>query len=576
MRKIMTGLALCVLAVAAPTAGHAAHVVYVPIYVPGHAVNPEHAVGNAEASEGADTPEFKAFLGCDGYGRIAGDSDEINRIWIKTWLTKGSHFNVRYQTQPKLGPEGVAACTRALADPVLDDRFVTRRAHLLLYRALHQIHVGDPEAAEADVKAAETLLLPLAGDTVVQRGLGVDAMIVGAYAAYANDDKARMADLVGKVVAARPFATQVLFLGGVLEGYSAKAPGGETWQKLAARLAPNVRSGLALAPLYAGKFGEFLDIWPIVSDAHLSERSVATLANNEGLHAYALAAQGRAGEATAVLATARETIAARTPALLPPPPDGTKEGRKETDERARIEAQHIAGQAAAIAIAKWGERIALRAHIATAGVDDFGTVKAEADGESEAVVKLDYLRLLRARFPKQFPASPVAPPPMVVTPTGDTTDVMDLAVLNAMLHPESWGLIPQGRYSGPEAGGFKWGGFKWINGGSCQHDAVGPATRRYTCYNDSNTPDVIGEMVLINAALDARAAGKTGLVIHGAQNTRHFVERLNNGYDVKMDIDFVDRAALPDAFKPVDWAVIGVDEVFDALMPFYARLEPRT
>ncbi len=577
LRKLLASL---VVLSSIGTAHASGHFVYIPVYTGGYAVNPEHAVGNAEASKDADTPEFKAFLGCDGFGRVTGDSDEVNRLYVSTWLTKGSHFNLRYQTQPKLGAEGVAACTRALADPALDDRFATRRVQLLLYRALHQINVGDIDAAQADVDAANALLKPLAGDTVVQRALGVDARIVGAYAAFANDDKAASAELVRQVLAARPFAIQAIYLAPALQGWMAKDGDGLTWQKRLARQVPQVRQSMAFEALVMGRFADFNALLPLLSDDYLTNRDIKTLAENDGIRAYTWAAVGRQAEADALIAQARAYIAAHTPELMPSAADGVKEGRKQADERARILEQRIAGQAAAIGLNKWADRIALRGRIARAGLDEFGTLNAQAMTETQIWVRFDYQRLLATRLPKAAPPTPVPPtpvaPPPIQIPAAGTTDLQDTNVLHTMLHAESWGLIPQGRTSGPDATGFPWGGFKWINGGSCNHSDIGPTTHMYTCTNDSNAPDVIGETVLINAALDARKAGKTGLVIRNQRTTRHVYQGLNNGYDVTMHIDFVDRAALPEAFKPIDWAVIGVDEVLTALMPFYARPETRS
>lgn len=95
------------------------------------------------------------------------------------------------------GPEGVRACTEALADPVLES-FWERKVSILYARARHKLDANDPAGALADLAASRAVTAGKTSDVLFARSLGVSTQMF----------EATLLAKEGKLDEARRLATQ--------------------------------------------------------------------------------------------------------------------------------------------------------------------------------------------------------------------------------------------------------------------------------------------------------------------------------------------------------------------------------
>jgi hypothetical protein len=575
MRKFVLMRSILVASLGALLATSAqAHVTYVPIFIPGGAVNTApFAVGDASKGKGAGTPEYDAFMHCDGFGRPDGKSDEMNQIMHSVLFDNGVHPQLRYPVLPVPGSAGIDACTRALADSALDASFVARRAHLLMFRALRRAAALDAAGATADLDAARALLGDAAADPALARSLGVDFTLVAAFAAAQIKDGEKAKALFQTAVDARPDDVRLLGLAPIFLDARAVLNTSQPMSRLMAAENPAWRGVLHLKAALDGDFQTLVDLYPLLNDSFLPVRFLPGLHAIDGRTAYALAALGHGEQAQALLGSVRDYITAHTPPEPAPLAAGATEGRREASARAEATSARKAMQATAAQVDTWAEAIVLRQRVIAATPEELPAVMAAIKPDLPIDVRADLYRLARPRT-TLTPAQTG-----VLTTVSDHSAEVILAngqpapavrIARALLYPERYTLVPQGFTKGAD-----YAGFKWANPGQRWHANAGQGIVTYTYGNEVNMPEVIDEEELIDIALDARKMGKTGIVIRSRKTTHHLVNTsLHNGYDTVMNVDFVDIAKLPDIYRPVPWAVIPVEAILARLMPFYAHPAP--
>lgn len=103
------------------------------------------------------------------------------------------------------GPEGVRACTEALADPVLEP-FWERKVSILYARARHKLDANDPAGALADLAASRAVTAGKTPDVLFTRSLGVSTQMFEAtlLAKEGKLDEARR--LAAQAAEARPWS----------------------------------------------------------------------------------------------------------------------------------------------------------------------------------------------------------------------------------------------------------------------------------------------------------------------------------------------------------------------------------
>ena len=93
------------------------------------------------------------------------------------------------------------------------------------------------------------------------------------------------------------------------------------------------------------------------------------------------------------------------------------------------------------------------------------------------------------------------------------------------------------------------------------------------------SPAIVEEMALLRAADLALKAGKPGVIVVGRKDYKHttnnmsygtVVASFHSGYETRLDVIFVDPAALPPGYEAAGWRVIDAKAVRDALLPIYS------
>ncbi len=570
MRKILMATAALLLG----TTQALAHgtFVYVPVYAGGQAGPPPFAVVDAASGHFAGTTEYQNFLLCDGFGRIDGQSDEMNQINHAVMFDHGVHPQIRYPKLPVLGSAGAEACTRALADTALGAGFPARRAHLLLYRALHRTVAGDAAGVTADLDAASKALAEAGHDDALARSLGLDITLVAAFGAAQAKDGEKAKALFQTVADARPDVTQLLAAAPAFYGLNARLPDGQDVLPTLARENPGWRGTMFLKAALDGNYQLVTELYGVLSDSYLASRNLKMMPDLEGHQAYALSTLGKSAQAEAVLAAASAYLAAHTPAEPTPLAAGATEGRREAGERSQAISTRQAMLATKAQLDKWTDYIALRKTMLAAAPADTSALLAKLPTDVPLDIRLDLIRLAKTKGPLSDSTQKMADyfrdHALEVLTKNLPPDPTKIE--RALFYPERYTLVPQGFYRGAD-----YAGFKWANPGQCSHTAEGEGIVSYRCANEVNMPAVIDEVILINAALDARHQGKTAIVIRSRTTTHHLVNNtLHNGYDTIMALDFVDGANLPEKYRAVPWAVIPTDAILKRLMPFYAHPAP--
>lgn len=549
-----------------------ARVTYIPIYIPGgNAAPPPFAIGDASNGKEALTSAYKTFMKCDGFGRPDRKSDELNEVMHDALFDKGVHPQLRYPVLPEPGAPAAEACTNALADPVLGSDFPMRRAHLLLYRALHRAVGFDIAGANADLDAAGGALGPLGTDAAAARSIGMDIRLLRAYAAFQAHDRQTARQIYQEVLAARPDGDALINLAPVFYDWADTLPSGENMVQAMAHEDPRWRQFVFLKAAMDGDFQRVVDIAPVLSDSYLPQRNVRFVADLAGYTAYALTALGRNTDADAAMARARDYAAAHTPEPMPPVPEGERESRHDAEARAQTAVARQLGLAATADLERWAAWIALRRAAGTDPKIDFNTlVRPTESAQTPLAVRTDLLRLARAKTPGVGNYSlldTVKDRGWAMLITNGPSD--RARMMGALFHPETYRLVPQGTWQGPD-----YAGFHWANPGQCGHHTELEGVVTWRCHHEVNTPAVVAEEVLLDAALDAHRHGKTGLVIRSRTTIRHMVGTLHNGYEVVMAIDAIDAANPPEAYRAVPWVILPTEQVLARLMAFYGHPAP--
>ncbi len=529
---------------------------------------------------------------CDGYGTPSGDGDGMTKPATQLFGligTLGSAGNTRRST-PELGAQGIAACDQALADERLSDNYWLRRASLLRARAVHDLAVGKPADALADLdKASAAIRTP--DDHFVRRSMTLGIDFVRGIALIAKGDRDRGLALIDSIHAQRPFDRRLSLAAlAILNDDTSKL--GETIAHDTAKLDPRFVSIIYESAFNRGDFAAVVALYPQlkaptktgdigiskwetrVQDARRDAETIAFAAKSGGMYAYSLAALGRMDEARAALADARSRANMATPAEMPPVPEGEKEGTKASIQRSMNTLLLNTGRKSVQLVDAWGKIIDLRAALATSdsakASEDILHAKIPARG-----VAFDLVHQIALKSPNdekmkslaaEIDAAQKAPPKIDAQLTK--------LVFEAIPHAEIAQRVATYRKANSDFIGYLWGGvsgFKTIDG-----EAPNFVTVKFT--GEKSSASVVEEMTLLRAADLARERGKSGFVIlerrdyERTVNTTYYGSTLRSdpqGYSTDLDIELVDVNALPGEYRAVPWRVIAADKVVADLGPIY-------
>jgi tetratricopeptide (TPR) repeat protein len=526
------------------------------------------------------------FAACDGYPEPGKKSDGITKDSLLLGLVSTS-ADFRPSDSVSLGRQGIAACDHALADARLKPEFVLRRIHLIQSRALHELAAGKPTEALASLDAAEAISLE--PSILRRKGLGLANL---ALRAVALGDLGRKQDAIAQIEAlqkARPFAPSIQRLAGTLrqridsslEGHLAELrrrmpidPGGALVGMIDAMLAGRNADVIGFSDGLEFDIPRMRGGWKIEGGGFNDYDLIKLRAFAASLRAYALVAEGREAEATALLADARQDLEAAKVEPEPRTP-GKPLSKEQVADFERRKAVAAEGEHT---IATWDRLVSLRKSVTTmmpeqlfANLDRFGR------GEVSCVIDLI------ANLKTAGPADEIERSKAVK----DLQDQMerdrlrevktDLKSILALL-PR-----PETERNQPSFHGAGDGYFLSDNGYSTkQMDSLTKWTVRFT--NGLSSHATVEEMVLASAATLARKKGFAGFVVTSRRTfdrTTHVSTYglygggsydQNSGREAQMVVHLVNAGQLPDALKGADARFFDANKVMAELAAEYPEI----
>lgn len=555
----------------------------------------------ALASAAAAGAQRNDFAACDGYGTPNGEGDGMTREATNLFgliRTLGSGGNTR-RTTPELGPEGVAACDRALADPRLAAKHWLRKASLLRARAIQNLADAKPDLALADLDLA-TGATRLPDDPFVKRSMVLGIAMVRGYAVAQKGDSVAGHKLVLDVQRQRPFDRALsLAIAAMVSDDQANDIGLGALHSLA-RLDPRMIDLIFQSAFERGDFQRAIEIYPHirpmtrVGDIGLSrvESTVQDFKKEleeirfriarAGQLAYANAALGNGAGAKAALDDGRATLAAAIPAALPPLAAGEKEGSRKQLDRQLNGYLVKAGVAGVEQFATWSTLVDFRLQAPTIAGAELKTrfEQARVPRDGGLGVTLDLIKLVIAKNPSDlvlaksladFQAAR-AVPAMI-----DTDDA--ILLFNALPHTEIAERVPGFRKSNAVLGAL-WGG---VNGFKTKPDKTDPARATISFASPKSSSSVVQEMALLRAADYTRERGHSAFVIDDRSDYERTISATAygtvlrtdpDGYSSSLTIEMVDLDRLPDRYRTAPWRAIPAADVIAELGPVYITDTP--
>lgn len=167
------------------------------------------ALGVFGATGAAQAREPSIWVQCDGLPKPEGAGTTLARVGavVMTGALLGLPESQR-EVPAASGKPGVAACTAALADPALGDRWA-RKASLLRSRAMHHAEAGDLPSALTDLQAIGPATAGRVDDGYFKRSAGVSVQLFQA-AVLAHQGRGPEAEALAIQAAdARPWSDAV-------------------------------------------------------------------------------------------------------------------------------------------------------------------------------------------------------------------------------------------------------------------------------------------------------------------------------------------------------------------------------
>lgn len=528
----------------------------------------------------APAADKKDWQACDGY---PAPSKKADGITTGSWLFGLASSDAEYRRhQTAIGAAGLAACERVLSDPLLAAYWL-RRAHLLQAKALHLLADNKDEPALAALKASDEAAAPhrdpLFADSV---GLGNRALRALALHRLKRGDEAR-AELAA-IETKRPWSNTLRSLSRSISLlYDNDLDSYFDALTRAAPHDPNILDSLFRLSILYGRLDQArplynqisLDLprgkrsWQITGVAEHKYEKISERADLAGAMVYLLTAAGKADEAAALLAEAREDI---RDATEPPVPndrgDILKPAREDYQKRL------AAGQKGMKLLDAWQEAVGLR-RLATEKSWTELLPELDARLPKETPVMID---LLLASRDDSDPAKPTAKAAAAqLSAMLDSGRRKSLALkysdLARMLpRPETLRQRPR---------------YKKAGDGIITDDANGLSIKRE---KDSEavsisygstlaSPAMVEELGMLAAATKAREAGKDSFLIESRmmiqRTTNNYyystmVSSVPSGHEVRMRILPVSSAAIPAGLEPARWRLIDANKVYADLYPKYA------
>ena len=536
----------------------------------------------------AAAPNPSHFQACDGYGKPTENGDGMTKeaIGLLGIFTAGPSAGDTRRVEPPLGPDGVAACTNALADPRMLDKHWARKVSLLRARAVHRLALGQSDFAMTDLDAAKAAVREPTNPYFV-RSLGLGLDLVRAYALRQQDRAAEANAIVAKVILARPFNRETAASLLAIVPDPRALVNGEPILLPLARLQPKFIDSIFTEAFRTRDFATAIAIYPhVTAPLRVGDRGVASIeanvqrernfaadqlftANRRAMLAYARAATGDSAGARRDLDSAEGILLSMRP--MAPLPAGTKEGRNQRALRALNGLAVAAAKQSAEGLKVWRGMVDARVGF------DQGRIPASFTELPKLIpnaAALDLLTEIHARNPSFSGAGgAIADLEKRLRPEIMKRDEEVKLLFASLPHAEIAQRIATYRKANSDLAGYFWGG---ISGFKTKPNGDGTTTVIFTGQKSSG--GVVEEMALLRAADLAREQGKTGLVIREradferTQNNIMYgytVSTVPLGYSTELTVEFVDKSNLPPQYRSAQWRVLDVAQILSQLGPTY-------
>lgn len=530
------------------------------------------------------------FPRCDGYGAPNKAGDGMTKQALSGWIfVPNPGYGDTTRKDTRLGRSKVAYCDAALADPRLTPNHWMRKVSLLRARAMHRLSAGDDQGAIADLDLAEAAAAD-PNDPYYRRSLKLGIDLIRAYAL--RSDPARAQALGAAAAEARPYSRQALVSVSTALGPDADQTLTDSLLRDLARLSPNLTGTVFEEAFEHGRFEEAIALYPsLIAPTDLGDepsydfqrialaqknRKTAALfgAQATGEYAYALAATGKPTEAKAALAKAQADLdlAGQDPPAPPPPPPG-KKAKPDLNYMATLESSAAIRNEGPGVLAPWvtltNQRIRVAQGQARAVDDELAGRKL-----NPTYASIDLIQTLAvAKSGSGGPTGALDPEVVALkkklAALRRDSRQKELADLFDSL-PEAESLDRAPVFGSRNVGIFK--PFQIET-----NPATGVTTIK--CWDFDAPGGMVEEMVLLKAADMALAAGKPGFMIVGRGDWKHSTVVVTYGvsgppqpagYETRLQVLFVDPAALPPGYEASAWRVMDAAKVKAGLLPLYA------
>jgi hypothetical protein len=490
------------------------------------------------------------------------------------------------------GQAGIAACDAALRDPLLTPELWMRRVTLLRARAVHDLSIGDTKTAFSDLDAAEAAAKDQS--FLYQRGLKLGIDLVRAYALRQAGKQGEAETLAIKAWSSRPYERHV-----IISALTAIGPKGDratfdTLLQAWARVEPEALSALYLEAYDAGRFDDATSMRDALlprleKSKGLYDEQLRDDAKNHylweffwteraGEKAYALAAAGKAQEAHAELAAAREHLQSLQPPLRKEPFRGTP----LPPDAQWLQADQTLKTDGGRSLDRWTSLVDMRLDLAD-GHGQAVAGRVDASSLSPNGATIEFARAIAAALPKG--AKPPVDPEALKKALAERRAAEFPSTLDVLYRSlpdvDGWPVLPQYK---PLAQ-YTWNWRLGISGNGFTADPGKPEDSGGVIrfWGPSSSQMDLEEMALLRAADMARRIHRGVLVLNTAVRLhlrinmdaygRQTGPAQEDGSEAELQVLFVDPANLPEKYRGTPWRVLNADQVYEALRPAYPSKE---
>jgi hypothetical protein len=529
-------------------------------------------------------PEDHSY--CDGYGIPAFGGDGLH---AQRQLFAGKTADAPTRWAVPLGRDGAVNCDSELA--VLPKKMQLRQASYLQARAVHSLAMGSPKDALAYIE--ESKAAAGTGDAYYQRSMLLGDKLIEAAAKRRAGDQPTAVRMALGAWQARPYSRQNAFA--ALAAMGPNADDAAVTQVLygLALLEPSMGEELFWRAIKARRFADVISLYPtLVAPMQVGDEPMDAAARNQlaltnqivaeryaaetaGGYAYALAATGRGEEAREAITAARQRLADAVRSLSQSPAAASRQQDvvKLDEDSGRL-------------IDRWESAVADRladkdGHmdeaLANLQIDHSLPAKSTTPAQPRLWGGLTFVNLGSHFLDEGETSAPLALNDLKTQWAQQSeADPRDLQILfDSLPDPETSDRVT--RYATK----------KGLLAGSDFYGAAahpdGSMTVTYVGMKASI--GMVEEEALLHAAELALRAGKRGLIITGRKDYNHNttvvysvggaglfgvpITSFVSGFESRLEVLFVDPAALPTGYEGAAWRVIDAAKVYQELGPIY-------